>query len=535
MLKKARVALATILLFTFGLVATAQDDMMGGMEATLEFTVLGTYDAEAGFDEGAQEIGVFDAESARYFVTNAEANRIDVLDLSDPTNPTLIADITLDEFGDSINSVAVSNGMVAVAVEGPEVDSNGQVVFLTIDGEVVANVTVGILPDMVTFTPDGNFVLTANEGEPSDDYSIDPLGSVSIIDLSVGMEDMSDDAVTTLTFEAFNDMIDENVRVFGPNATVAQDLEPEYVAVSPDSSTAFVSLQENNAIAVVDIAGLEITDVFALGFKDYSLEENAADFSNEDGEINITTGPEGLFGMYQPDAIAAYEVDGTLYVVTANEGDARDYDTYSEEFRIGDEEVVLDEEAFPNAEELKDEAVLGRLLITDTLGDTDGDGDYDQLYNYGARSFSIFTVDGELVYDSGNDFETYFAENIPSTFNSQGVNDSFDNRSDDKGPEPEGLTIGELDGRTYAFITLERVGGIMVYDITDPAAATFAGYTNNVDLEAPAEEAGDIAPESVTFVAPDDSPTGAALMIVSNEVSGTTTVYEVAPLSMNME
>ena len=177
--------------------------------------------------------------------------------------------------------------------------------------------------------------------------------------------------------------------------------------------------------------------------------------------------------MFQPDSIAAFEIDGETYIITANEGDARDYDTYSEEARIAD--ITLDPEAFPNAEELQAEDQLGRLLITTTLGDIDGDGDFDELYNYGARSFSILNADGEMIFDSGNDFERITAELIPGAFNSQGANESFDNRSDDKGPEPEAATVGFVNGQTYAFIGMERVGGIFVYNVSEPGSASIRG------------------------------------------------------------
>lgn len=507
---------ALVLLLALVIPASAQD-------AELTLTPLGTYETGI-FDEGAQEIGAYDAETQRLFATNADANRIDILDISDPTAIELVGEITLDDYGDTINSVAVHDGMIAVAVEGENVDSLGRIVVLNADGDVMGDYEAGVLPDMVTFSPNGNYILTANEGEPNDEYTIDPEGSVTIVDISGGL-DMA--AVTQVTFEAFNDNLPEDVRVFGPGASVAQDLEPEYVAVSPDSTTAFVNLQENNAIAVVDIAAGEVTSIFSLGFKDYSLEENAIDPSNEDGEINIR--PIPTLGMYQPDAIATYEFDGMVYIVTANEGDARDYDTFTEEFRIGDEEIILDPDAFPNAEELKEEANLGRLRITNQNGDTDGDGDFDVLYNYGGRSFSIYTADGEQVYDSGNDFELFFAENFPEIFNSQGTVDSFDNRSDDKGAEPEGVSLGVIDGQAYAFITLERVGGVMVYNITDPMNPTFAAYANNANIDGDPEAgtAGDIGPEIAVFIDAMDSPTGTPLLAVLNEVSGSTTIYEI--------
>ena len=853
------------------------------------------------------EILAHDPETQRLFVVTGN-EFLEIVDIEDPLNPISVDSINLTPF--TANSVAVSNGIVAVAIETTVAQNPGLVGFFDTDGNFVTSVTVGALPDTIAFTPDGEKVLVANEGEPNDEYTIDPEGSISIIDLSNGVANLTQEDVTTADFQAFNDRLEElvaaGVRIFGPGATVAQDVEPEYIAVSEDSQTAWVSLQENNAIARLDIAAGEITDIFPLGFIDRSEQqvlntfffnpadlpglgvtdargeirlsgfsglffeginpdngnlqfithpdrgpddgrdengnrifllpdlqpqlvrfeldrqmgslsieeriflnrpdgtpltglpnlpdldpdtpvdedgnlldfdplgmdaegvvvapdgtfwlvdeyrpsiyhflpdgtlfaryvpegldpsvgtpalpevysqrrpnrgfeaiayddgkiyafiqtpinnpnsgasatirivefdtettttvgeylyiqedigdavenpsdkigdavalgngeflvierdsgfgpdsqknifqinineatnvlglatdeplesltpeqlaaqginpvskelyadltelgysftdkpeglallddgtvavlndndfgevgvpsglgliinpnaERAIDASNEDGGINIRNWP--VFGMYQPDAIAAYEVDGTTYIVTANEGDARDYDGFTEEFRV--EDLTLDPEAFPNAEELQAEENLGRLRVTSELGDTDGDGDYDELYAYGGRSFSIFEATDtglELVFDSGNEFEKITAEVFPEFFNSDFDDEAgvfeFDGRSDDKGPEPEGVAIGTVGDKTFAFIGLERIGGIMMYDITNPFNPEFVQYLNN-NPEFLAT--GDIAPEGLTFISGMDSPLDNPLLVVGNEVSATTTLFEVA-------
>ncbi|MEL6247868.1 MAG: choice-of-anchor I family protein [Cyanobacteria bacterium J06627_15] len=462
--------------------------------------------------EGAAEISAYDPVSQQLFVTNSDENTIDFIGITDPMNPVLNFQLDLTPFGAGINSVAFSNGILAAALEADIATDDGSVAFFDSTGTDITQVTVGALPDMLTFTPDGTKLLVANEGEPNDEYTIDPRGSVSIIDVA------SFD-VNTLFFDDVD--IPEDVRVFGPGATPAQDLEPEYIAVAPDGTQAFVALQENNAIAVLDLVDEEFTEVFGLGFKDFNDPANPIDASNRDDGINIQNWP--VFGMYQPDAIAAYEAaDGNTYIVTANEGDARDYDGFTEEFRVGDDEIVLDPTAFPNAKELKEDENLGRLRITNTLGDTDGDGDFDELYAYGGRSFSIFDADGNLVFDSAAELEKITAEQVPELFNGQD-NDpgEFDDRSDDKGPEPEGVTVGKFKGRTLAFIGLERVGGVMIYDITDPKEAKFLNYTPN-----PPE---DISPEGILYISAEDSPTGVPLLVTTNEVSGTTAIYAVVP------
>ena len=487
------------------------------------------------FADSASQINAFDSTTQRAFVTNNADISLDIIDFSNPQEPTLFQQVDLSNFGAVVNSVAIFGELVAVVVEAAVGQDPGQIVFLDTEGNIQGeSITVGALPDMVTFTPDGSTILVANEGEPNADYTVDPEGSISIIDVATR-------EVTTATFTAFNDQIDElkqaGVRIFGPNATVAQDVEPEFIAVSPDSTTAYVGLQENNAIAVLDIASSTVTDIFPLGFKDHS--QFPLDASDRDGEINITTYPN-LFGMYQPDTIATYAVDGTTYVVTANEGDSRDYDTFSEETDVG--ELTLDPTAFPNAADLQLDENLGRLEVTTTLGDTDNDGDYDQLYAFGARSFSIWepTEDGlNLVFDSGDQFERIIAQQFPDFFNTNEDVNEFDNRSNDKGGEPEGVVVGQVNGKPYAFISLERMGGILSYDISNPTQPQFLQYINlrdfsvefDVDEEgdpAPTPEQlaaiGDLAPEGITFV-PGENPQ----LIVSNEVSGTTTAYSITP------
>ncbi len=253
------------------------------------------------------------------------------------------------------------------------------------------------------------------------------------------------------------------------------------------------------------------------------------DASDRDSAINIRAWP--VFGMYQPDTIAAYSAKGRTYLVTANEGDARaDWPGLNEEVRVGNGAVVLDPTAFPNASTLKNNANLGRLNITNQLGDADGDGDYDALYTLGGRSFSIWSTDGRQVFDSDADLERITAAANPANFNASNDNNNFDDRSDNKGPEPEGLAVGNVGGRDYAFIGLERTGGIAAYDITTPTAPVFVDYVNNrdfsvSDITSPA--IGDLGPEGVLFIPAYESPNFRPLLVVTNEVSGTVTTYQI--------
>ncbi len=498
--------------------------------AQINLQPLGTYQSSL-FDESAAEIVAHDPNTQRLYVVNANSGNIDVLNINNPANPTLLSQIDVSPYGNGANSVAVHNGIVAVAVEADPAQAPGVAVFFNTDGEFLSAVTVGSLPDMLTFTPDGQYVLVANEGEP-DEYCLtddegDPEGSVSVISLMNGAANLTQADVRTADFRNFTkDNIHPDIRIFGPGASVAQDLEPEYIAVSPDANKAWVALQENNAIAVLDIASATITDIFPLGYKDYAKAENALDPSDRDGSINIANWP--VSGMYQPDAIATFQAGDETYIISANEGDARDYDCFSEEVRVDD--LTLDPTIFDDPESLQQSENLGRLKTTTATGDADGDGQHETIVNYGARSFSIWSTDGQLVFDSGSDFEQHTAELIPDDFNSTNdENDSFDNRSDDKGPEPEGVAIGHIGDHVYAFIGLERVGGIMVYDVTDPYQPIFVQYMNNRDFAGDAEAgtAGDLGPEGILFINADDSPIGEPLLVIGNEVSGTTTIFSV--------
>jgi len=251
-----------------------------------------------------------------------------------------------------------------------------------------------------------------------------------------------------------------------------------------------------------------------------NLQNNGMDPSDRDGRINIRNVP--VFGMYQPDAIASYTVNGQTYYITANEGDARDYTGFAEEIRVGANGYVLDPTVFPNAALLKNNANLGRLQLTNATGDLDGDGDFDQIQALGSRSFSIWDANGNLVFDSGDQLEQITATQVPSLFNSDGnfASPNFDSRSDNKGPEPEGVVVGVVNNRTYAFIGLERTGDVIVYDVTNPTNPEFIEYINAPE---------DVGPEGLTFIPAADSPTGKPLLVVTSEVSRTVSVFEFTP------
>jgi hypothetical protein len=925
-------------------------------ETPIRLVPIGTYSSGI-FNAGGAEIVAHDPRTQRLFVVNAQAASVDVLSIKNPSRPRKVDQIDVSPFGAVTNSVAIHEGLIAVAVENADKTDPGMVAFFDRHLRPLNAVRVGALPDMLTFSANGRWLLVANEGEPDDTYTIDPEGSISIIDMRRGAAGLRESDVRTANFRAFNRAnLDPSIRVFGPDASVQQDFEPEYIAISRDSRTAWVTCQENNALAIVDIAAAKVTRLVGLGFKDHNavkakseiyefdsaampsigktaagqklflggfsglhfegidpktgryqfithtdrgpnaeptgtrrpfllpdftpeiirfeldpktgalrltqriplqsapgvpltglpntaisdsgntppgnipyndevgvdlrdqvqrldplggdleglvrdpndgtfwmvdeyrpaiyhfdkqglliqryvpigtaaaagesagtfgkevlpevlaqrrqnrgfeavaydrgkiyafvqstlrnpvslsnsdlnglqnirvvefdpttettkqfiyvldnpdlggepntradkigdavslgngeflvverdddslpsdepkkiekkiyrfnlggatdvssfagpvgatgktvdqltvsemlaneiqpidkvlhvdLNEvgynkvqkveglalidsdtiavindndfgvanilvntedgtftlnyvpepiqlgiietrlNGLDASDRDGKINIRRWP--IKGMYLPDGIASFRRGGETYLITANEGDSREYAGFTETVRIEDSSVILDPAFFPNAAVLKEQANLGRLTITKTLGKNSATGLYEQLFAFGARSFSIWNAEGELAFDSGDALERITAEAYPANFNASNTNNTFDNRSDDKGPEPEGVVVGEISGRLYAFIGLERIGGVVVYNIDSPAAPRFVEYVNHRDFTADPETpaAGDLGPEGVLFIPARDSPNGRPLLVVGNEISGTTTIFQI--------
>jgi hypothetical protein len=256
-----------------------------------------------------------------------------------------------------------------------------------------------------------------------------------------------------------------------------------------------------------------------ISLKNMSLDANDRDVngtSGGGGKIAIRHWP--LMGMYQPDAIANFTVNGQAYYITANEGDARDWIGYAEEARVGDGAYTLDTDVFPNATTLKQNLNLGRMTVTKATGNTDADPQYEQMHVLSGRSFSIWNANGQLVFDSGNELEQITASLSPASFNSDGTSASFDGRSDNKGPEIEAVTVGVMGDVPYAFVGSERTGDIFVYDLTNPAQPVFKQYINMP---------GDLGVEGLAFVSGESSPTGRPLLISSAEVSKTVSIFEV--------
>ena len=492
----------------------------------IQLNYIGSFDP-SGNNNSSTEIVVHDPATQRLFTISSLTDVFDIIDFSKPSIPSVVNTVNMTPYG-GITSIAVKNGIIAAASPNTNPQQNGSVVFFDINGNFLKQVTVGALPDMITFTPDGTKVITANEGEPNDAYTVDPEGTISIIDISGGIGNLTQSNVTTLNFNNFDSQVAAltatGLRKVRTNNTLSQDLEPEYVTVSADSQKAWVTLQENNAIAEVDLVTKNITGIWGLGKKDMSLPGNGFDASDNNGEVLIANWPVKAY--YLPDAVQNYKIGNTNYIVTANEGDEKDLLGYSERTTVGANSYMLDPTIFPNANILKASHNLGRFRVSSATGNTDGDSDFEEIAALGARSFSIFNADTkQQVYDSGDQFERYIADKQPLIFNADNESNTIKSRSRAKGPEPEGVALGTINGQTYAFITLERTGGIMVYNITNPNNPTFTDYKHSRSTSA---YGGDNGPEGIIYIAPENTTTNKGYVIIANEISGTLSMYEVA-------
>lgn len=449
-------------------------------------------------NESAAEISAYNEQEKILLVLNGQNNTVAFVDLNDIENPKLLQrNISLPAAPNSIDTKAAK---VAVAVVGKTKQDTGMVLIYDLkDASYLKEYRVGYLPDMVKITPDGKYILSANEGEPNDDFSIDPEGSVSIIDLQT-------DSVVNLYFTDFvqqkKDLLAKGYHLSSPSGDFLKDIEPEYIAVSPDSKYAWVSLQENNAVAKLDIQQKQITNIFPLGFVDNTLTENAFDASDKDNSRELKNWP--TYSMFQPDGIASFQINGVNYFATANEGEPRFGENFEEAVRVKD--LELDSLVFPNRAELQQNENLGRLFVSSILANTDDDPAAEQLFAFGTRSFSIWDGQtGRQVFDSQNSIEKITN------------NHTKDNRSDKGGASPEGIAGLQVSAnKALLAVGLEYAGGALLYEITDATRPVLVEWLNN-----PA----DVSPEGVLILSAKTTSNDKYAVILSNEKSGTVSIY----------
>lgn len=560
--RAASLALGLGLALQLGTAASAQGVPTGGYEngtAALNLTQIARYSAgQYNVDGGVMEIVAYNQATEWAYAINGQSGKLAAIPLAGLTAGAHVEELTGTEidvkalveaedgtfqYGD-MTSVAISPDSTTLAAALQAQDSNdaGRVALFTCeeDGSLTLEVLVetGAQPDMVTFAGDG-VVLTADEGEPREGYGeniADPKGSVTVVDV----ESQESTVVDFTAFDSQRDQLAEAGIVLKKGSTPSVDLEPEYIAVS--GGKAYVTLQENNAIAVLDIDSQTFDGVYSAGFEDHST--TAIDLDKKDDAYDPQT-YESLLGIRMPDGIAAFTVEGATYLVTANEGDAREWgDEDLGTFYLSEDERDFGEEGVTSptgAITAENSGLEGKLVFFKT---EDFDGlDSEKDYVFGGRSFTVFQVtqDGlEEVFTSGDDFEALTAQYVPEYFNASNDNAVLDDRSGKKGPEAESVTVGTVDGKTYAFVALERTGGVMVYDVTDPEAITFVNYVNTRDFGTTVEGSeqyedgeldkwvtgGDVAPEGLLFLDAASSPNGEPMLLAACEVSGTVAVYQ---------
>ena len=560
--RAASLALGLGLALQLGTAASAQGVPTGGYEngtAALNLTQIARYSAgQYNVDGGVMEIVAYNQATEWAYAINGQSGKLAAIPLAGLTAGAHVEELTGTEidvkalveaedgtfqYGD-MTSVAISPDSITLAAALQAQDSNdaGRVALFTCeeDGSLTldALVETGAQPDMVTFAGDG-VVLTADEGEPREGYGediADPKGSVTVVDV----EAQESTVVDFSAFDSQRDQLAEDGIVLKKGSAPSVDLEPEYIAVS--GGKAYVTLQENNAIAVLDIESQAFEGVYSAGFEDHST--TAIDLDKKDDAYDPQT-YESLLGIRMPDGIAAFTVEGATYLVTANEGDAREWgDEDQGTFYLSEDERDFGEEGVTSptgAITAENSGLEGKVVFFKT---EDFDGlDPEKDYVFGGRSFTVFqaTENGlEEVFTSGDDFEALTAQYVPEYFNASNDNAVLDDRSGKKGPEAESVTVGTVDGKTYAFVALERTGGVMVYDVTDPEAITFVNYVNTRDFGTTVEGSeeyedgeldkwvtgGDVAPEGLLFLDAASSPNGEPMLLAACEVSGTVAVYQ---------
>ena len=520
--------------------------------ATVKITEISAI--ASGDGEGSAEIGTFHAASKRIFATNGVKNTIDIFDISDVANPKKVGSVSLSPYGNDVTSVAAGRDVVVAVVNvadkfsatGVPTTTNGKIVVFDTNGKVLSSPDVlGVLPDSVSFAPDGTTALVAIEGQPvcakddpataakeDTDYSkaSDPVGGVTVVDLT-------NPAAPVLRFAGFDKFTVKAMKAKGIAVSsvvndVSKDFEPEFVS-AVDNNYAFVTIQEANAIGKLNIRTATFENV-TRAFES-KLESVARDTSDRDAGA----GPRNykrVVGASQPDAIAAFTAGAGQYYVTANEGDAREYTCLNDDLRASG--LKVDPRRFPDWKAWSANAALGRAKVNPTIGDLDGDGDIDNIHLRGTNSMTIYR-NGSVIWDSGELLDqiqtqafgvasingSHSLSSDKSTMNYVGQD-----RSDDKGSEPEGVAVGMVGDRRIAILGLERMSALAIFDITVPKKPVFQEWLQMLPAKAtPAKDVKHWSPEGIVFVPADKSPSGKALIITSYELSGSLSIHQIEP------
>ena len=550
-MKKLSLAVTTLL--TTSALITAGQFPVRANEATVKITEISAISLDS---EGSGEIATFHPGSKRIFATNGVKNAIDIFDISNVAAPKKVGSLSLSPYGNDVTSVAAGRDVVVAAVLVTETFSatgapstpNGKLVVFDTNGKVLSSPDIlGVLPDSVTFAPNGTTALVAIEGQPvcakddpattakeDTDYlkASDPEGGVSIVDLT----NPAAPVVKFAGFKQFNvaQMKAKGIAVSSVVNNVAKDFEPEFIT-AVDNKYAYVTIQEANAIGKLDIEAASFESV-TRAFES-KLSVTARDTSDRDSGA----GPRNyanVVGASQPDAIASFKVGSGHYFVTANEGDAREYTCLNDDQRGSS--LKVDTRRFPNWSALSASAALGRAKVNPTIGDRDGDGDIDTIHLRGSNSMTMYR-NGIALWDSGDlldqiQITAFGVANINGSHSLSSDKSTMNyvgqDRSDDKGSEPEGVAVGMVGNTRVAILGLERMTALAVFDITQPRSPVFQEWLQMLPAKAtPAKDVKHWSPEGIVFVPADKSPSGKALIITSYELSGSISIHQIEPRS----
>ncbi len=558
--------------------------------ATIRLTRLGSYRG-GWFSRNTGTSPVYDPRTKRLFVGSVDRQAIEVLDISDPNEPDKIFAIPIAPYGDEPNSIAIHKGILAVSVKttGNPAEPS-RILFFNAAGESLAPPIELAGVSSVQFTPNGRKLVATVSGGYDEETLQFSESKIAVIDLGQvnrgGCRKKPekchlDPTVRLADFSAFDkeELRASGVRFFlsqvlspllplGMELSTGQEIDVAAFAVSHDSRHAYVSLQRNNALAKVDLQRARITEINALGYLDHSVPGFGMDVSDRDGAINIANWP--LRSFPQPDKIGVIRSGGQQFILAVNEGDPFDVElpagtvlpdgtVLPEDTEFGEKarvkNLVLDDTAFPNAASLQLDENMGRLQVSQIDGyvtDADGEKVFRELYTLGSRSLSTLTLKGETVFDSGEEFERIMEQAALAqglSFNCAEDENEADQRSDDRGPEPEPFALGRIDNRSYAFVGFERVSGILVYEVADPYAPNFQQYINNRNFAIEPKDAcgekgapalpscalaGDLETEGILFISKQDSPIDVPLLAVSHELSDSTTLYRIDQMNYSV-
>jgi hypothetical protein len=547
-----KLPLAVLTLFTASALITAGQLPALANGATLKITEIAAI--ASGDGEGSSEIATYHAGSKRIFATNGVKNTIDIFDISDVANPKKVGAVALSPYGNDVTSVAAGKDVVVAVVNvsdkfsatGVPTTTNGKIVVFDTDGKVLSSPDVlGVLPDSVTFAPNGTTALVAIEAQPvcakddpataakeETDYTkaSDPVGGVTVVDLT-------NPASPVLRFAGFNqfsvaDMRAKGIAVSSVVNNVAKDFEPEFVT-AVDNNYAYVTIQEANAIGRLNIKSATFESVTR------AFESNLSIVSRDTSDRDAGAGPrtyKNVVGASQPDAIAGFTIGSGQYFVTANEGDAREYTCLNDDLRAS--ALKVDARRFPDWKALSGSAALGRAKVNPTIGDKDGDGDIDTIHLRGSNSMTMYR-NGLVIWDSANlldqiQTQAFGVANINGSHSLSSDKSTMNyvgqDRSDDKGSEPEGVAVGMVGDRRIAILGLERMTALAIFDITVPGNPIFQEWLQLLPTKAtPAKEVKHFSPEGIVFVPADKSPSGKALIITSYELSGSLSIHQIEP------